>query len=49
MTLHIKGSDVTEEKAARALDLSRDTYCSVRHSLREDIEIETDLRVETSS
>lgn len=49
MTLHIKGGGVTEEKAARAVDLSRDTYCSVRHSLREDIEIETDLRVETSS
>lgn len=49
MTLHIKGGGVTEEKAARAVDLSRDTYCSVRHSLREDIEIETDLRVEASS
>ena len=48
MTLHIKGSGVTEEKAARAVDLSRDTYCSVRHSLREDIEVKTDLRVETS-
>ena len=48
MTLYIKGSGVTEEKAARAVDLSRDKYCSVRHSLREDIEIETHLRVETS-
>jgi putative redox protein len=46
MTLYIKGSGVTEEKAARAVELSRDKYCSVRHSLREDIEVETDLRIE---
>ena len=43
LTLHIKGSGVTEEKATRAVNLSRETYCSVRHSLREDIEVETDL------
>jgi putative redox protein len=48
LTLHIKGSGVTEEKATRAANLSRETYCSVRHSLREDIEIETDLRIESS-
>jgi putative redox protein len=47
LTLHIKGSGVTEEKATRAVDLSRETYCSVRHSLREDIEVETDLRIES--
>jgi putative redox protein len=46
LTLHIKGNGVTEEKAARAVNLSRETYCSVRHSLREDIEVETDLRIE---
>ena len=48
LTLHIKGVGVTEEKASRALKLSEETYCSVRHSLREDIAIETDLRVESS-
>ncbi len=47
LTLYIAGDGVTEEKAARAVALSRDTYCSVRHSLRKDIEIETDLRVES--
>ena len=46
LTLHIVGNGVTEEKAARAVNLSRETYCSVRHSLREDIEVETDLRIE---
>ena len=49
MTLYIKGSGVTEEKAARAVDLSRDKYCSVRHSLREDIEVETNVRIEASA
>lgn len=37
LTLHVKGHGVTEEK-----------YCSVRHSLREDITVETDLRIESS-
>jgi putative redox protein len=46
LTLHIKGNGVTEEKAARAVKLSEETYCSVRHSLREDIAVETDLRIE---
>ncbi len=45
LTLYIVGGGVTEEKAARAVKLSRETYCSVRHSLREDIEVETDLRI----
>ena len=47
LTLHIKG-DVTEDKARRAVQLSEEKYCSVRHSLREDIAIETDLRIESS-
>jgi putative redox protein len=47
LTLHIKG-DVTEAKARRAVQLSEEKYCSVRHSLREDIAIETDLRIEPS-
>ena len=48
LTLHIKGVGVTEDKAKRAVKLSEDKYCSVRHSLREDIAIETDLRIEPS-
>ena len=46
LTLYVKGGRVTEEKAARAVKLSEERYCSVRHSLREDIEVETDLRIE---
>lgn len=32
-----------ESKVWRAIELSRDTYCSVLHSLREDIELRIDL------
>jgi putative redox protein len=49
LTLYIQGNGVTEEKAARALQLSEETYCSVRHSLREDIAVETDLCIEPSA
>jgi len=48
LTLHIQGGGVTENKARRAVQLSEEKYCSVRHSLREDIEIETDLHIESS-
>jgi putative redox protein len=48
LTLHIKGVGVTEDKARRAVKLSEDKYCSVRHSLREDIAVETDLCIEPS-
>lgn len=32
-----------EMKLRRAVDLSRDTYCSVMHSLRQDLEIEIEV------
>ena len=38
LTFEIAGA-VPPEAAQRALDLSRDKYCSVWHSLREDIEL----------
>lgn len=34
-----------EPKVRRAIELSRDTYCSVLHSLREDIPVEIDLEL----
>ncbi len=45
MTLHLSG-DLPEEKVARALKLSQETYCSVRHSLREDIVITVDTVID---
>ncbi len=41
----VKG-DVPAEKVERALSLSRETYCSVWHSLRQDIEFRTSYTVE---
>jgi putative redox protein len=34
-----------EPKLRRAIDMSRDTYCSVLHSLREDVDIGIDLEL----
>jgi putative redox protein len=34
-----------EAKVRRAIDLSRETYCSVWHSLRDDIDITIDLEM----
>jgi putative redox protein len=34
-----------ESKVTRAIDLSRDKYCSVLHSLREDIEMSFELEL----
>ena len=40
LVLYLTG-EVNEKKLRRAIALSEEKYCSVRHSLREDIEIET--------
>jgi putative redox protein len=37
--------DVPREKVERALTLSRETYCSVWHSLRPDIELQVSFEV----
>ena len=37
--------DVPEKNVQRALDMSRETYCSVWHSLREDIPLELSFEV----
>lgn len=39
------GGAVPEPAIQRAIDLSREKYCSVWHSLREDIELETRFEV----
>ena len=40
LVLYLSGP-VNEKKLQRAISLSEEKYCSVRHSLREDIEITT--------
>ena len=39
------GGNVPDHVVQRAIDLSREKYCSVWHSLREDIELETKFEV----
>lgn len=38
--------DVPHEAVARAIDLSREKYCSVWHSMRQDIELTTAFDVQ---
>lgn len=37
--------DVKDSKVKRAIDLSREKYCSVWHSLRQDIELDVDFEI----
>ena len=39
------GGDIPPERIQHAIDLSRQTYCSVWHSLRQDIEFTTTFEV----
>lgn len=46
VTMRFKvGGDVPAKNVRRALEMSRETYCSVWHSLRRDIELETTFEV----
>jgi putative redox protein len=46
-TFRTTGVEAADEaKVTRAIDLSREKYCSVLHSLREDIEMSFDLELE---
>ncbi len=46
-TLHfIVGGSVPAQAVERAIQLSRDKYCSVWHSLRDDIVMETTFEVD---
>lgn len=41
--------DIDASRVQRAVDLSRETYCSVWHSLRQDIELDVTFEVEAVS
>ena len=47
MRLDLEGEGLTEEQVGKAVALSRDKYCSVLHSLREDLEFEVDVRLKS--
>ena len=46
MMIHISGKGITPKKIERAIALSRDKYCSVYHSLRKDLEVNINYKIE---
>jgi putative redox protein len=45
MVLHLEGKDLEDRKIDRAVSLSRDKYCSVLNSLRQDLELKISYAV----
>jgi len=45
--IRIAGEGITPKKIDRAIALSRETYCSVYHSLREDMEVTVSYEIES--
>ncbi len=45
MIIHIKGDGITEKKVQRAISLSQEKYCSVYHSLRKDLKVTVQYRI----
>jgi putative redox protein len=45
LNFHISGEGIEKEQAQRAIELSATKYCSVRDSLRSDIEIEWTVEI----
>lgn len=46
LELFLKGDNLEEDKVRRAVFLSSEKYCSVRHSLREDIDVQVLFHIE---
>ncbi|MBN1103353.1 MAG: OsmC family protein [Deltaproteobacteria bacterium] len=46
MLIHVSGEGITPKKVERAISLSRDKYCSVYHSIRKDIDVNIQYRIE---
>ncbi|MDF1590070.1 MAG: OsmC family protein [Desulfobacterales bacterium] len=46
LMIHVCGKDITPQKIERSIALSRDTYCSVYHSLRKDLKIDIRYEIE---
>jgi putative redox protein len=47
LTFHVRG-DAPADAVERAIALSHEKYCSVWHSMRQDIQFTTSVRVETA-
>ncbi len=46
MLITLSGKGLTPKKVERAISLSQEKYCSVYHSLRKDIEVKVEYRIE---
>lgn len=46
LVFELAGEGITEEKAARAIGLSQERYCSVLHTLRPDVGVEVVCRLD---
>lgn len=46
MVIHISGKNITPKKMDRVISLSQEKYCSVRHTLRPDLEVKTSYVIE---
>jgi putative redox protein len=46
MNFHMSGQGIEKEKALRAVELSANKYCSVRDSLRPDMQIDWTVEIE---
>jgi putative redox protein len=46
MNYWVKGNNIEEEKLKRAIELSHERYCSALHSLRPDVKVETNYKIE---
>lgn len=46
LVIHVCGKNITPQKIERAIALSRDTYCSVYHSLRKDLKLDIRYEIE---
>ncbi len=47
MKLRLAGDGITEDKVRQAIKLSEEKYCSVHHTLRPDLEVETTFELES--
>ncbi len=45
MTIKVSANGITPKKIERAISLSQEKYCSVYHSLREDIKVTVDYEI----
>ena len=49
MTITISGSGITPKKIERAISLSQEKYCSVHHTLRSDLKVNVNYKIEEST